>query len=74
MSAPAAETQEHQITYLSHRLDAVSAVLAAGHDAVCIFVNDVADAAAIEELHKVGIKAIALRVRFASFRPVVSEH
>ncbi len=35
--------------------------LAQGHDAVCLFVNDYANAAMIEQLHQMGIRAILLR-------------
>jgi len=51
----------HEITYLPHRLDPVTARLAQGHDAVCIFVNDQADAETLDVLKQVGIKAVALR-------------
>ncbi|TDL22909.1 D-lactate dehydrogenase [Rickenella mellea] len=50
-----------EITYLQHTLDAGTAKLAAGHDAVCIFVNDRADAETLKVLHEQGIKTIALR-------------
>ena len=53
----------HQITYIPHRLDGQTVALAAGHDAVCIFVNDLCDAKILQELHGSGIRYIALRVR-----------
>jgi len=52
---------DHTITFFDTPLTASSASLARGHDAVCIFVNDRADAAAIGEFRELGIKAIALR-------------
>jgi len=39
----------------------VTARLAQGHDAVCIFVNDQADAETLDVLKQVGVKAVALR-------------
>ncbi|EKC60560.1 D-isomer specific 2-hydroxyacid dehydrogenase, NAD-binding protein, partial [human gut metagenome] len=42
-------------------LNADSAVLAEGSEAVCIFVNDEADAAAIARLADLGVRLIALR-------------
>lgn len=68
--APSAGT--HEITYLPHRLDPVTARLAQGHDAVCIFVNDSADAETLDVLKQVGVKAIALRVR-GDFVPFVAQ-
>jgi D-lactate dehydrogenase len=52
---------DHAITFFDTPLTASSASLARGHDAVCIFVNDRADAAAIHEFRELGIKVIALR-------------
>ena len=43
------------------RLEAQTAGAAAGAEAVCIFVNDVCDAAAVETLARDGVKQIALR-------------
>ncbi len=40
-------------------IDTVS--LAAGFDAVCVFVNDTVDADVVERLHELGVQAIALR-------------
>lgn len=51
----------HELHYFEAKLDAETAGLADDSDAVCIFVNDRADAAAIEALVKQGVKAIALR-------------
>lgn len=51
----------HTITFFDTSLTASSAALARGHDAVCVFVNDRADAAAIGEFRELGIKVIATR-------------
>ncbi|KJA25363.1 hypothetical protein HYPSUDRAFT_134975 [Hypholoma sublateritium FD-334 SS-4] len=50
-----------EFTFLDPLLDEKTAVLAAGHDAVCIFVNDLCTAAVVERLHALGVKFIALR-------------
>jgi D-lactate dehydrogenase len=50
-----------RFTYLETRLSKDTVGLAAGHDAVCVFVNDEVDAAVLRHLHKLGIKAVALR-------------
>ncbi|MBK8120374.1 MAG: 2-hydroxyacid dehydrogenase [Sulfuritalea sp.] len=51
----------HQLRYFDAPLDLESVALAAGHDAVCIFVNDTADAAVIEALASGGTRLVALR-------------
>jgi D-lactate dehydrogenase len=51
----------HEISYLSPRLDADTAPIAAGNDAVCLFVNDRGDTAVVERLQEVGVKHLALR-------------
>jgi D-lactate dehydrogenase len=51
----------HDLTFLEPRLDLLTAPLAAGHEAVCVFVNDGVDAAVLEALAKVGVKLVALR-------------
>ncbi|KAF8436442.1 D-lactate dehydrogenase [Terfezia claveryi] len=50
-----------ELNFLKVGLDVKTAALAAGHDAVCIFVNDIADAEVLEKLSEEGIKFIALR-------------
>lgn len=47
--------------FFDFRLTEASAVTAKGAEAVCIFVNDVADRACLEILAKEGVKLIALR-------------
>lgn len=51
----------HEIIYLDAALNAQTAPLAKGFDAVCIFVNDKADAAAIDILAEGGVKLILCR-------------
>jgi D-lactate dehydrogenase len=51
----------HELTYFEPRLATDTAPLAAGHDAVCIFVNDRVDAAVIDILADAGVRAVALR-------------
>ena len=50
-----------EIKYFEPNLCADTAALAAGFDAVCVFVNDVVDAAVVNTLHSLGVKAIVLR-------------
>ncbi|GGY10527.1 2-hydroxyacid dehydrogenase [Massilia dura] len=49
------------IDYHDTALDIGTAVLAQGCGAVCVFVNDVLDAAVLERLHGGGVRAILLR-------------
>ena len=51
----------HALDYFDARLDAVTARLAAGYPAVCVFVNDRLDAATLQGLAAGGTKAVALR-------------
>ncbi|HEX9258667.1 MAG TPA: 2-hydroxyacid dehydrogenase, partial [Acidimicrobiales bacterium] len=51
----------HQLDFLEDRLRGRSAPLAEGADAVCIFVNDVADARVLGKLHDRGVRFVALR-------------
>jgi D-lactate dehydrogenase len=51
----------HAIDHLEDRLRERSAPLAHGADAACIFVNDVADAAALSGLRDAGVRFVALR-------------
>jgi D-lactate dehydrogenase len=51
----------HDLHYLDTRLDANTALLADGHEAVCVFVNDAVDAAAIEQLAAGGTRLLTLR-------------
>lgn len=57
----AANDGEIQFTFLEARLDSTTAPLAAGHDVVCAFVNDVLDAETIRRIAGSGVRLIALR-------------
>jgi D-lactate dehydrogenase len=54
-------TAGHRITYFDLQLERETVVLARGYDAVCIFVNDKADADVLEALSRGGTRLIALR-------------
>src|SRR3954451_8915157 len=51
----------HDLDFLEDRLRGRSAALAEGSPAVCIFVNDVADARVLGKLADVGVRHVALR-------------
>ena len=51
----------HQLTYFEPRLDAQTAALAAGFEAVCSFVNDRLDRPALATLAGGGVRLVALR-------------
>jgi D-lactate dehydrogenase len=51
----------HVFTYFDAALSEVTAPLAAGHDAICAFVNDKLDAPVLEILKQSGVRFIALR-------------
>jgi D-lactate dehydrogenase len=51
----------HRLLYLEPRLSLETAVLADGAAAVCLFVNDVADAGVLRALAAQGVRLIALR-------------
>lgn len=51
----------YEIVYFESKLNRYTAPLAAGCQAVCAFVNDVIDAAAIDILAKEGVQVIAMR-------------
>ncbi len=57
----AASPAEHELTFLEARLTQETCSLAAGYDAVCVFVNDQLDAEVLQTLAKLGVKVIALR-------------
>ncbi len=52
---------EHEFTFLAERLTVDTAPRAAGHRAVCVFANDVIDAAVIHALSRIGCEVVALR-------------
>ncbi|MFT4056907.1 MAG: 2-hydroxyacid dehydrogenase [Novosphingobium sp.] len=49
------------LQFLDAPLTLSTARLAEGHDAVCVFVNDIADRAVLEALAKAGVRLLALR-------------
>lgn len=51
----------HELDYLEPRLDPSTAVIAADHDAACLFVNDDGSAPVIDALADAGVKHLALR-------------
>jgi len=55
------EADRHSLVFLEARLDASTAPAAAGAQAVCAFVNDQLDAAALDALHRLGVRMVALR-------------
>jgi D-lactate dehydrogenase len=57
----AANAGQHEIAYFAAHLAQSSAALAAGFDAVCVFVNDCLDRATLTALSALGVKLVALR-------------
>lgn len=57
----AANGGRHVLEYTTAQLDAQTAALARGFEAVCLFVNDRADAAVMAQLAEAGVRAIAQR-------------
>jgi D-lactate dehydrogenase len=51
----------HELTFFEPRLSDETADLARGFDAVCIFVNDAADAPVLTRLKEAGVRLVALR-------------
>ncbi|SIO60440.1 D-lactate dehydrogenase [Singulisphaera sp. GP187] len=51
----------HELVYFDARLSAATAPLAVGCEAVCAFVNDELDAPVLDELHRSGVRLVALR-------------
>lgn len=51
----------YDITFFEPRLNIDTVSLAQGHDAICVFVNDVMDGAVLARLNDMGVKLIALR-------------
>lgn len=50
-----------EVKYFEPNLSEDTAALAAGFDAVCVFVNDIVNAKVVDTLYKLGVKAIVLR-------------
>ena len=59
--AEANRDSDLEFTFLEPTLTRQTVSLAEGHEAVCIFVNDTADATVVQELSRLGVKYIALR-------------
>lgn len=55
------DAKDMEVSFFEPRLDRNTAAMAKGHDAVCIFVNDVADKETIDILLACGVKLLALR-------------
>ncbi len=56
-----AEASRHALTFVETRLDRSTTALAAGADAVCVFVNDTLDAPVVDALAAAGVRLILLR-------------
>lgn len=52
---------ELEIKYYETKLNEDTVSLAAGYDAVCVFVNDTVNAAVVDKLYRYGVKVIVLR-------------
>ncbi|KAF8062226.1 D-lactate dehydrogenase [Lyophyllum atratum] len=50
-----------ELSFFEPLLDQTTALLSEGHEAVCIFVNDICDAVVLELLHQYGVRYVALR-------------
>jgi D-lactate dehydrogenase len=57
----AAAEGRHVLRFLEPRLNPETVQLAAGHEAVCVFVNDIVNAPVVEALAAGGVKLIVLR-------------
>ena len=51
-----------ELKFFETKLNADTVSLAAGYDAVCVFVNDTVNEQVVNRLHELGVKAIALRL------------
>ena len=60
-AANAAAGAPHEIRYSEAHLDAGTAALAEGSDAVCPFVNDKVDGEVLSRLHDLGVRLVTLR-------------
>ena len=54
-------THRHHFEYLDVRLDDRTVELAAGYEAICVFVNDLAAASTVTRLAALGVRVTALR-------------
>ena len=62
------EQHRHELTFFEPRLVEPTAALAAGHDAVCAFVNDRLDGAVLRALHAQGTRRGCRRTRRTRWR------
>ncbi|KAK4044348.1 hypothetical protein C8A01DRAFT_42789 [Parachaetomium inaequale] len=60
-SSSSSESRPHTLTFHDFALSPQTAPLAAGADAVCVFVNDVLSSPVLHALHSQGVRAILLR-------------
>ena len=67
-----AKNNDIEIKYFETKLNEDTVELAAGHDAVCVFVNDTVNAAVIDRLCELGVTMLALRC--AGFNNVDMKH
>lgn len=58
---PFCEKSNHKVKFFENKLNADTAVLSRGFEAVCVFVNDTVDKEVIDILCEQGVKLIALR-------------
>ena len=66
------DSSDITLKYYETKLSEDTVELAAGYDAVCVFVNDTVNAAVIDRLAELGVKVIALRC--AGFNNVDMKH
>ena len=57
----AANASRHELRFFEPHLNEETIGLAAGFDAVCVFVNDQVNASVIKKLHSLGVRLVALR-------------
>jgi len=55
------QATQYQLTFIPQTLSPETAILAAGHDAICVFVHDQLNAPTLQRLADLGIKLVALR-------------
>lgn len=55
------EAERHELHYFEARLGPETTPLAADHEAVCAFVNDVISAAVLDQISEAGVRLVAMR-------------
>ena len=70
------ENSDLKFTFLDALLDKSTALLAAEHDAVCIFVNDICDEAVLQKLSALGVVRIKFDCQVFHFfsKPLITIH